>query len=206
MGKRAPYYIIAGIVVLGILLMRLGGRSSTSTPAGPVDPLSLPGIMTGAEPWPPEITHLSDRLAATGLPALSEEGTALHIHEHLDLFVNGGSVAVPAGIGIDEAAGFISPIHTHDATGIIHVESPVVRSFTLGQFFDVWGLRFTAQCLGGYCADGAHALSVYSNGAPVQGDPRLLALSPHQEIAIIYGSASSTTLKIPASYDFAPGL
>jgi hypothetical protein len=46
---------------------------------------------------------------------------------------------VPANIGIDEQAGYLTSLHTHDATGIIHVESPTRRSFNLGDFFDVWG-------------------------------------------------------------------
>jgi hypothetical protein len=44
-----------------------------------------------------------------------------------------------------------SPIHTHDTSGIVHIESPTVRPFTLGQFFDVWGVRFTSDCIGGDC-------------------------------------------------------
>jgi hypothetical protein len=30
-------------------------------------------------------------------------------------------------------------LHTHAADGIIHIESPIRRIYTLGDFFDVWG-------------------------------------------------------------------
>jgi len=30
-------------------------------------------------------------------------------------------------------------LHTHAADGIIHTESPVERTYTLGDFFDIWG-------------------------------------------------------------------
>src|SRR5205823_14298698 len=50
-----------------------------------------------------------------------------------DLFVT-----IPANMGISSAPKFISPLHTHDATGVVHVESPTIETFTLGQFFDVW--------------------------------------------------------------------
>ncbi|HEX9235017.1 MAG TPA: hypothetical protein VF972_01920 [Actinomycetota bacterium] len=59
------------------------------------------------------------------------------------------------------AADYLTSIHTHDATGIIHIESPTPRTFTLGEFFDVWGVRFTASCLGGYCRSSDRALSVF---------------------------------------------
>jgi hypothetical protein len=92
------------------------------------------------------------------------EGTAVHIHQHLELYVDGRKVPVPAGIGINPAVGF-APLHTHDASGVIDVESPTVRTYTLGQFFAVWGVRFTPSCLGGYCAAGDRRLRVYVNGA-----------------------------------------
>jgi hypothetical protein len=73
------------------------------------------------------LTGLAARLRAIGLPPLRPaEGTAVHIHQHLDLYVDGAKAPVPAGIGIDPAVGF-APLHTHDASGVIHVESPTVR-------------------------------------------------------------------------------
>src|SRR5581483_8345176 len=104
------------------------------------DPSALPGLQMSTSSWPTELGNLRERLHAENLPALAEEGTVLHIHQHLDLFIDGQSVPVPSGIGIQEAQGFISPIHTHDLSGIIHVESPFAADFTLGQFFDIWGV------------------------------------------------------------------
>jgi hypothetical protein len=62
--------------------------------------------------------------------------------------VNGQKVAVPEGIGIDPQAGIITLLHTHQPDGVIHVESPVERRFTLGQFFRVWGVRLSDTCIG----------------------------------------------------------
>jgi hypothetical protein len=169
------------------------------------DPTGLPGIQTTDAPWSVELTNLRARLAAIGLPALAQEGTALHIHQHLDIFINGQTVAVPAGIGINEIAQFISPIHVHDDSGIIHVESPVVQTFTLGQFFDIWGVRFTNQCIGSYCTNEAASLKVYVNGELYQGDPRVIALASHQEIAVVYGTPAQNPHTIPSSYSFPAG-
>lgn len=161
----------------------------------------LPGIITGPAPWLPEIDNLLSRLNAINLPALYEEGNALHIHQHLDILLNGKPVTVPAGIGINPVARFISPLHTHDVSGVIHVESDVKRDFTLGQFFDVWGVRFSKSCVGAYCAKGADTLRVFVNGKPISGDPRSLVLREHQEIAVVFGPLAAN-VAVPSTYRF----
>ena len=80
-----------------------------------------------------------------------------------------------------------------------------MQTFTLGQFFDIWGVRLTASCIGGYCTDATHMLSVYVNGTLYNGDPRQLALAAHQEIAVVYGTKAETPKTIPASYEFPEG-
>lgn len=146
------------------------------------------------------------RLRSIGLAPLSPaEGTAVHIHQHLDLYVDGAKVPVPAGIGIDPAVGF-APLHTHDASGVIHIESPTARGYTLGELFAVWGVRFTPSCLGGYCAAGDRRLRVYVDGRPVHGDPTALTLASHQEIVVAFGTAAQLPSPIPSSFWFPPGL
>ncbi len=199
---------IALIVVIGGLIGIYAITNSKNSPAsnssGVVDPNHLAGIQTGDAPWQPEITHLRERLTQIGLPALSAEGTSLHIHEHLDLYIHGQKITVPAEVGINQSDGFIATIHTHDTTGVIHVESPMVEKFYLGQFFDTWGVLLTQACLGGYCNSGANQLKVYSNGQLVS-DPANLELSAHQEIVITYGTSQEEPA-IPKSFDFPKGL
>jgi hypothetical protein len=166
----------------------------------------LPGIQAGPPPWRAETAQLRARLSAIGLQALTGEGQAQHTHQHLDLYVDGRQVTIPTDIGINRTAGFLSPIHTHDATGIIHVESPVVRNFTLGEFFDVWGVRFDAHCVGGVCDGSGRVLSVFLNGRPYTGDLRALVLMAHEEIVVAVGAPASLPNPIPASYAFPAGL
>jgi hypothetical protein len=191
------------VVVAGIAgwAVSVAGRSDPATATG-----GLPGLQTGPAPWSADTADLAARLRAIGLPPLSPaEGTAVHIHQHLDLHVDGTKVPVPAGIGIDPAVGF-APLHTHDASGVIHVESPTVRGYTLGEFFAVWGVRFTPSCLGGYCAAGDRRLRVYADGRPVNGDPTALTLASHQELVVAFGTAAQLPSPIPSAYRFPPGL
>jgi hypothetical protein len=92
-----------------------------------------------------------------------------------------------------------SPIHTHSTSGIIHVESDRPRTFTLGQFFDEWGVRFSSSCLGGYCAGAGRQLRVYLDGRRVFGDPRRIVLTNRQEIAVVFGAASEFG-SVPSTY------
>jgi hypothetical protein len=206
-GRRA--YLIAGAaLVVAALAVAFAFDESGGSPSAPTPvPASLPGELAGAAPWPANnATQLEARLATLKLPALAFEGTALHIHQHLDLFVGGKRVVVPAGIGIDPYARFISPLHTHDTSGVIHVESPTVRPFTLGEFFGVWGVRFGPGQLGGYTDGNGQTLRTYVNDKPVTGDPGSVVLASHQEILVAFGTAQQLPRPIPDSYAFAAGL
>jgi len=200
---------ICGIIIIIVIILAI--RSSTEANLAneatgtATTTQQLPGIQVTEAPWQAETDHLGERLLAIGLPALSQEGTALHTHQHLDIYVHGKPVAIPAGIGINEIVGFISPIHVHDTTGIIHVESPTIQKFTLGQYFDIWGVRLTASSIGGYANDASSTLLVYVNGKKFIGDPRDVELTAHEEIAMTFGSPQESP-KIPTSYSFPAGL
>lgn len=186
--------MIAAVVVL------TRGGNSASAPKAPQES-QLFGLQTGPAPWNTGLGTLPDRLGALGLHQLSGEGQVVHIHQHLDIFVNGKREPVPANIGIYDGQ-FITELHTHDATGIMHVESPTKRSFDLGQFFGVWGVRLNANCVGGYCKP-TKPWRVYVNGRPYTGDPAALELAEHQEIAFVIGKPPKT---IPSAYQFPAGL
>ena len=178
-----------------VLAQTTSGKAAVAAkPAAP----ALPGLQTGPAPWTRGIDQLTERLAAIGLPAMPKEEFAQHIHQHLTIAVRGNPVTVPAGIGINQFVRYISPIHTHDSTGTIHIESASVETFTLGQFFDVWGVRLTADCIGGYCRKAGEALQVTSDGAPVK-DPRALPLHDKQEIQIQFETVPNTAKGKPAS-------
>jgi hypothetical protein len=193
----AAVAVIAAIAA-GVLLTRGGGKSTAANVPKQSD---LAGLQIGPAPWNTGLDTLPDRLDAVGVHALTNEGQVLHIHQHLDIFVNGKHEPVPQGIGIYDGQ-FLTELHTHDATGIIHVESPVAKHFSLGQFFGVWGVRLNGDCVGGYCRQ-VTPWTVYVNGRPYTGDPAELNLSEHQEIAFVIGTPPK---KIPSSYKYPPGV
>ncbi len=207
------------VVALAFLLaLGLSACSSSRSPSaydGPVvspspavDPGSLPGIQDPPAPWAPELDHLGDRLAAIGLPALTVEGHAMDVHVVVAVFVEGNPVAVPSGIGLNGQedsgtmlTGFVSPLHTHDASGLIHIHSPEVRPYWLGLVFDVWGVRFTRDCLGPYCTSGGEALRVFVNGDEVTGaDPRNVELQQGDTIVVAFGTEQQLPDPIPSAF------
>ena len=70
----------------------------------------------------------------------------------------------------------------------MHVESPVVRDYTLGQFFDVWGVRLTRRCIGGYCAGAGRQLRGFIDGKPVRGELRQVKLADGQKLVVAFGT------------------
>jgi hypothetical protein len=118
-----------------------------------------------------------------GIRCQTMEGAAQHEHSHLALFQNGQPVVVPANIGIPGPCMYW--LHTHDATGEIHVESPEIRTFTLGQFFDIWGKPLTADRAGDV-KDGK-PLRMFVDGKPFTGDPRAIELKRHTQITLEAG-------------------
>ncbi len=141
---------------------------------------------------------------AAGLPILGSDGQVEHIHAHLDVVVDGHPVQVPAGIGIDPVHRAISPLHTHDTSGVIHIESPVQRQFSLGEFFSEWGVSLSADTIGALRAVGDKTLRAYVNGTLRTGNPAAITFEPHDEIALIY-AVPQRGETLPARFDFPRG-
>jgi hypothetical protein len=187
----------AGAVVAVIVVAIVLASGGSSAKPVQVDFAQLPVLQTGPPPWNNGSGALQGNLAGVHLQALAQEALAFHIHDHLDVYVNGKHVAVPAGIGISS---FITELHTHAANGVVHVESPKKQPYTLGQFFGEWAVRLSASCLGRYCGH----LHWWVNGKAQSGNPADLNLvdPPHQEIVVAAGKRPA---HIPSTYKFARG-
>jgi hypothetical protein len=184
--------LIAGVAIVGLaaLTSSSDGGSATNSPQP-----QLTGLMTGPEPWPANLETLPSRVGEITLPPFGNP-LAMHEHAHLDLYVNGSPVLVPADIGFGSQAQ--TALHTHDTSGVVHMESSQAdATFTLGEFFDVWGLRLTPTCIGGYCDGGASSVRVFVNGKPYEGDPRAVRLQDGQEIVVAYGTEKQVPNPLP---------
>jgi hypothetical protein len=140
-----------------------------------------------------------------GLQMLSREILAVHYHAHLDVFVGNSRVTVPPYVGIDVNKKAITALHTHDSSGIIHIESADDVPFTLGQFFTEWGQPLTATQVGQLAVPAGSELRVYRNGEQVSGNPAEMKLKAHDEIVVWVGPTGDKP-KVPSSFDFPQGL
>jgi hypothetical protein len=144
----------------------------------------------------PRALHLGQ--VVDGIKCEASEKALFHVHAHLAIFVKGKQRQVPFGIGIgpplrgqNAAAGpFVVQgscfawLHTHTGDGIIHIESPVKRSFTLGNFFDLWGEKLSAAQVG----PAKGKVTVLVNGKVRGGDPRSVPLVAHELIQLDVGT------------------
>jgi hypothetical protein len=148
--------------------------------------------------WDPNYTNLAGALTALQLPGLSE--SVEHYHVHLKILADGHNVVVPQNMGLDATNQVYSPIHTHDERGVIHIEADT-KDFvaTLGEVFDVWGVKFDKDCLGGFC-DG---VKVYVNGKQVDQYADL-PLHSHDAVTVVAG-APPKDFTPPSTFKFAPG-
>jgi hypothetical protein len=204
---KSPYYVLTGTA-----------KASALDPCAlvaPRPPSTKPHAGWGLP------AYALTRIGHAGLVPIL--GTLIrHDHTHVDLIVNGRHLTIPAGVGMAEpldkgpcppstipvgdcTTGHVyvaqvanSPIHTHSTSGIIHIESDRIGGFTLGQFFDEWGVRLTTNCVGGFCTGGGKQLRVYVNGHRI-ANPRAVPLLNRQEIAIVYGGAGAFR-SVPSSY------
>ena len=225
---RTPLILIGVVAVVAAVVVAVSGVGPAPAPT----PSGVAGLQTGAATspggvavspagqlailWPAPSDPL-ERTVAAGLQPAPQEYGFNHVHAHLDMFVDGQKIVVPAGIGIntkdpeviyfDDVGSYggikmcgqpcISPLHTHDASGILHTESRDAQPHTLGQFFTEWGVELSETCVGDKCAP--TPIAVYIGGQPYQGDPRAIELTDQKVIVVVVGTPPAV---IPSTADF----
>ena len=138
-------------------------------------------------------------------PGVVVSQNPMHIHPKLTILTNGVQRTIPSSIGLqggiwashdldhfldlrEGAAGSLSPVHTHDSSGVIHVEAAVTRGFTLGEFFDVWGQPLGPDRTVDLVADQNHVLTLTVDGQPSSAW-RNVVFHDGQNIVISYSTA-----------------
>ena len=171
--------LVAAAVVAGILTVRSGG-----------DDVQL---STSLAPWPANTDDLPELMARADVPTPGTE--RFHNHVHLDVFIDGRPTQIPNAMG--QTTGLFAGIHTHDDSGVIHVEADEDFDATLGDIFTIWGVRLSPTCVGGYC-EPDETITVYVNGDKVD-DFVDHAVEEHDQIAVVVGQPPE---EIPDTYDF----
>jgi len=115
------------------------------------------------------------------------EGNVLHIHQHLAIFDHGKRVGVPEDVGRPLMGNCFYWLHTHTPDGIIHVESPTMRSYTLGQFFAVWGQPLSRADVAGAKLRPGERTTVWVDGNVYTGDLQKIELTSHLDVTIEVG-------------------
>lgn len=184
--------VLALLVVVALAAFALHDRGKSAGGSTAVS-----GLRTGPAPWAPSEIGLTDRMKESGVPLSDMSAVALHIHPLLSVIVDGQKMPVPANIGIEPSGQTMAALHTHDDSGTIHVESPVVRSYKLGEFFDVWGVRLTKRCLGGYCNTSSKRLVAYVGSRAFDGNSRDIELKDGEQLTLIYGTKSEIVANAP---------
>lgn len=179
-----------------------GGDGAATVLSGPIGPEGIPleqgpplaGLDTAARGQP-----------TAGIQCNPSEQVVYHIHAHLTIFVNGQARSLPAGVGIVEpqaqqtssgpfygATACYYWLHVHAQDGVIHIESPSVATYTLGQFFALWGQPLDRGHVGP--ADGS--VIAYVNGIRYNGDPAAITLTEHEDIQLEVGTPVVPPLRV----------
>jgi hypothetical protein len=157
------------------------------------------------------LVNMASGQTVNGVQCQTNEQTVVHVHTHLTIFVNGQARVIPYGVGIPGAQAvqtssgpFVETgscfywLHTHAYDGIIHVESPsTTDQFTLGQFFDEWGIPLSSTQVGSatgkvtvFFTSPGHKSKIYT------GDPRNLPLGDHYQIQLVVGTPIVAPVKV----------
>lgn len=212
------YIVFGAIVVLAIAAFAIVNleqqhatavATATPTPGPDANETPIPilnGEALGSPAFPSPVranggVPIDDIVCETGEEQMQ---LALHIHIHLAIFDNGKQLQVPQYIGFVPLAPrkvCLYWIHTHDASGIIHIESPQIDApggghFTLGMLFDVWGQPLSRDDVAGKIGP----VTAYVNGAVWTGDLRQIPMLAHQQVVLEVGKTVP-----PPYYSFPEG-
>jgi hypothetical protein len=166
----------------------------TTTPPPPTDPATPADIKLAAGYTD---IHTAEALSTPYWSTWNYAGTdpidgvacatseAYHIHSMVSIYRNGVRLALPGNIG-RSACNY--DLHTHDGSGVVHLETATPKFFTLGQFFSVWGQTLSPTEVAGLM--GTPTIYVVQNEqiTKVTQNPDDITLEDHKEIVIVVGT------------------
>ena len=134
---------------------------------------------------------------------INGQDLAEHYHALLLIYVNGQQVNVPANTGDGDSGPCTEPLHVHanePNTNVIHIESPQLRSYTVGDFFRVWAATpgiggptpvvFNQNQIFSYTIGNGNELRMYVNGQQSSAYDSQ-TLQSQMTIVLVYGNAAT---------------
>ncbi|MEY9877001.1 hypothetical protein ABH931_006523 [Streptacidiphilus sp. MAP12-33] len=196
--------IVGGVILLGgvaaLATWAIGDQHKANTQAAASAQANDPSIDKSASLLA-STAHQADGQDIDGIvKSNSMEQTVYHIHTHLQVYVDGKQMTIPYGLGIvppyqltqaQDGTPFVGGgskfyfLHTHDESGIIHVESPTEQQYNLGNLFDLWGQPLTSNDVAGHKG----TLTIFVDGKPYTGDPRAITFKNLEKVQIDVGTA-----------------
>ncbi len=189
-----------------------GGSPSPSPPPAPAPPPAPPPPSSpGAPPLSSTVTDLTtpSRIGAVhwsnGNTANGGQGSAVdgieclpnmpddyHVHAYLGIYLNGDLLAVPQSVGMVASPRCFYALHTHDASGQVHVEATAAGTYTLGQLFNIWGQPLEATNVAGLTGNPVEVF-VVENGTVTKVDSNwgAIELTSKKMIHIVVGTHPS---------------
>lgn len=198
----AVVLVVAAVVIVGVLLSN--NKPSSTASNSPQNGDTSTAILAST-------TQQATGQTVDGVSSNSTEQVLFHVHAHLAIYVNGTQKLLPYGVGIvppyqlqqTQTGPFVAGgskyywLHTHDETGVIHIESPAQRTFTLGNFFDIWKQPLSATQVG----PDKGTVTAFLDGKQYTGNPANIPLNTHAMIQLDVGKV------VPFSnYTFPQGL
>jgi hypothetical protein len=180
---------------VAVAVMAMAGCGTTSGGSGGAGTTSS-STATAAPPLA-GLEHAATGAPVDGIECQTMEQVLFHIHAHLAVYVDGRARGIPEGIGIAPPRHEVQTpegpfvdggscyywLHGHTADGIIHIESPVQRTLTLGNWFDLWGQPLSATRVG----PATGTVIAYVNGQRYGGELRSIPLDAHALIQLDAG-------------------
>ncbi len=178
----AAIVVIVAIVLISVFAFHVGGGNSGKG-----------GHTSALATFPPVSGAAADGKQIDGMQCATTQGSAQHQAAELDIYINGQRMTVPPGVGAPGTCFYPLRVKSGAANAIQVLSPSATQSYTLGEFFDVWGQPLSVSQVGGYTANAQHKLvfEVFDPSgklSTVTSDPRQIALVNHETIVILYNS------------------
>jgi hypothetical protein len=122
-----------------------------------------------------------------GIPCQESGSVRYHVHAFLSVVDRGRIQHPPAGVGIRYDRFCLYWLHTHDNSGVIHIEAPHRITPTLGAFFAIWGQPLSNRQVAGFRVRRGERMRVYLGRSRFSGDPSGIHLRNHTTITVEIG-------------------